>query len=168
MVRQGTTEEAMPHLLHIASLDPDDIPAIVNIGAYYAAQGRVDDATQEFETVVRLTDHSELSTTDRRYRSSALLNLGFAYTQSTDYPKALVSFKRANQFEPAMVDQTIETVEHSLAGTPSESSYLKLSLLLRAKGKDSDASSILESAIQANPEYLRTRELLSYLNAIQK
>jgi hypothetical protein len=48
---------------------------------------------------------------------------------------------------------------------PSADKYLKLSLLLRAKGKDQEASAILEDAIKANPEYTRAEELLNFLNA---
>ncbi len=63
-----------------------------------------------------------------------------------------------------MVNQVIEAYDNSLAAAPSEASHLKLSLLLRAKGHDRQASSMLEDATNANPDYSDIRELLKYLN----
>lgn len=131
-------------------------------------QGQIQDAIQEFETAVKLSANQDLSPANRRFRSSALLNLGFAYIASKDYPKALMSFERANQSDPAMVEQTIETYSRSLAATASEGIYLKLSLLLRAKGKDGEAASVLQNALNANPEYADARQLLTFLNGNQK
>jgi hypothetical protein len=168
LVVQGDNEQAMPHLLNVARLNPNDLPTHVNIGVYYAAQGRTRDAIEEFEKVVELTDHGSMDLEDQRYRASSLLDLGFAYALSKDYPRALMSFQQANQSSPAMVDQTIESINNSLASSPSQSGYVKQSLLLRAKGRGKEASSMLEDAVKSNPDYWDTRELLNYLNAAGK
>jgi tetratricopeptide (TPR) repeat protein len=165
LAARGETDQAMLHFVNAVRLDPKDVPAHVNLGAYYASQGRLQDGIHEFETVVKLTDDRDLSADDRSYRSSALLNLGFAYTMLKDYAKALMSLPGANQSDSTSVDRTIEQIDRSLAAVPSEGGCLKLSLLLRAKGKDKEASSILESAIKANPEYTEALELLNFLNA---
>lgn len=168
LVVQGDSEEAMPHMLNVARLNPNDLPTHVNIGVYYAAQGRTQDATEEFEKVVELTDHGSLNVEDQRYRASSLLDLGFAYALAKDYPRALMSFQKANQSNPAMVDQTIESINNSLASSPSQSGYIKQSLLLRAKGKDKEAPLMLEEVVKANPDYSDTRELLNYLTGTGK
>ena len=168
LVVQGDSEQAMPHLLNVARLTPSDLPTHVNIGVYYAAQGRTQEATEQFEKVVELTNHGSLDFEDQRYRASSLLDLGFAYALSKDYPRALMSFQRANQSNAAMVDQTIEGINNSLVSSPSQSAYIRDSLLLRAKGKDKEASSMLEGVVKANPDYWDTRELLNYLNGAGK
>jgi Flp pilus assembly protein TadD len=168
MVREGQTEAVVPHLRNIASRDPGDIPTRMNLGAYYASKGHIHDAISEFEAVAVLTGSKDVTAKDRPYRSPALLNLGFAYTLSRDYPNALKSFQEADQCNPQMVDQTVETLERSLATSPSENGYLKLSLLLQAEGQNSQASSLLEDAVKADPEDADTRQLLSYLAAAGK
>lgn len=168
LVLDGETEEAMPHLLHVASLDPQDVSTHASLGGAYEAEGRIQDAALEYETVIQLTDHQDLNADDRWSRASSLLNLGFIDAAARDYPKALASLRETNQTYPAMVDQTIATVESSLAAAPTEGRYLKLSLLLRAKGRSAEASSTLENAIQANPSYAGSQALLNYLKANQQ
>lgn len=87
---------------------------------------------------------------------------------SQNYPIALMSFQTANRVGPERIDNAIQSVERSMSSTssPLESDYFKLSLLLRAKGNDGQASAILEKAIQENPGFVSARELLSYLNAV--
>jgi Tfp pilus assembly protein PilF len=167
MVRQDENEEAVPHLMHIASLDPKDVSVHVNLGAYYASKARVQDSVTEFQTAIKLIDQEESNSLDRKYRSSALLNLGLAYAVSKNYAQALETFERANQSDPAMVNQVIEAYGNSLATAPSEGSYLKVSLLLRAKGQNGEASSMLQVAATANPDYVDVRQLLEYLNGVR-
>ena len=154
----------MPHLMHIASLDSSDVMTHANLGGCYEAKGRIQDAAREFHAVISLTDHKDLNAVERWSRASALLNLGFTYADSKNYAEALSNFQGANRSNPALVDQTIATVDHSLAATPAEEGYLRLSLLLRAKGKDIESSSILENAIKENPGYTHARALLNSWN----
>jgi tetratricopeptide (TPR) repeat protein len=163
LVANNDIQGALPHFIAAARLDPGNITAIVNIGAYYAAQGRLQEASQEFETAIKSIDHRNLSEKDEEYRASAFLNLGFVYALSHEFPKALVNLENVTQSNSAMVDQTVQTLERSLANAPSQRDYLKLSLLLRAKGKEREAVSVLQDAIKSRPDYLDARELLNYL-----
>jgi hypothetical protein len=164
LVMSRDTEQALPHLIDIARRDPTDIPTHANLGASYASQGMIPEAAKELEQVIQLTNHKELSSGDRKYRTSAFLNLGFAYARSKDYPNALMSFQKAGEFDPSMVDQMIADFESSLSAEASEGTYLKLSLLLQARGKDSQAMSVLQQVIKVNPDYVDSRDLLNYLS----
>jgi tetratricopeptide (TPR) repeat protein len=164
MVREGETDAVMPHLLNIAQRDPNDLPTIVNLGSYFADKGQIEDAIAEFDKAVNLTAKNP-TLVNQPYRSSALLNLGFAYAVSRDYPGALKSFREADRVNPAMVVQTIHTLGDSLANAPSDSGYIKLCLLLQAEGEESQASSILQDAVSAHPENLDTQNLLGYLTS---
>jgi hypothetical protein len=168
LVMSRDTEHALPHLINIVRLDPKDTTAHVNLGACFAAQGRIQEATNEFGKVVQLTDHKDLGPDDRKFRTSAFLNLGFAYVRSRDYPNALLNLRGASDFDPPMVDKMITDFERSVATQPSEGSYLTLSLLLRARGKDAQATSILEDAVKGNSEYVNCKDLLDYLNSQPK
>jgi Tfp pilus assembly protein PilF len=168
LVTAGETQQVLPHLINITRRDPNDTTDHANLGACYAALGQTEDAMQEFQKVVQLTDHSDLSPDDRKVRSSAFLNLGFAYAHSKDYRTALTNFQGATASDSSMVDQLIAKFEGDIAAAANERSYLNLSLLLRAEGKDSQASSLLEDAIHANPDYVNSRDLLNYLNTDPK
>ena len=165
MIRQGEAVQALPYLLNLAKLAPDDVWTHANIGASYASQRRIKDATDEFETVVRLTDRENLNSMDRVFRSSALLNVGFANLVFRDYSKALMNFQAANQSDPTTIDRTIEAFNRSLTASPTEGDYLRLSLLLRAKGEANQASLLLHQALTSNPNYANARELLNQFDA---
>ncbi|HEV2729274.1 MAG TPA: hypothetical protein VGV15_04510 [Terriglobales bacterium] len=168
MVRENQHEAVAPHLINIARLDPSDVSNHVNLGASYDSQGRVQDAIQEFQTVIALTDHRELTAEERRCRSGALVNLGSAFVSQGDFPNALMSFQKLNQTDPAEVDQMLESYQRSIAADPTVRLYEKLALLLRAKGKAAEASSLLQDVIHENPGLNDTRALLAYLDASSK
>jgi tetratricopeptide (TPR) repeat protein len=163
LVANNDIQEALPHFLIVARVDSANVSAIVNIGAYYAAQGRFQDAAQELETAIKSTDHGNLSEKDENYRASAFLNLGFVYALLHEFPKALANLEKVTQSNSDMVDETIQVLDRSLAKGPSEHDYLKLSLLLKAQRKESEAVSVLQDAIKSRPEYVHARELLNYL-----
>jgi len=167
-VFRGDHDAALPHLIDITRLDPKSLWPHESMGAGYMTAGQLQDAAREFDTVVRLSDHSGLSARDRDLRASAMLNLGFAAILQNDYPMALMNFRRADHADGARVDQTIQSIERSLAAAPSANDYLELPLLLRAQGKDREALSILDAAIKANPDYADTQRLWSYLTALRE
>jgi tetratricopeptide (TPR) repeat protein len=150
------------------TLGLQDTTTHVNLGACYAAQERIEEATHEFEKVIQLTNHKELSLDDRKFRTPAFLNLGFAHSRFKDYPNALVNFRGASQSDAPMVDQMISDFERAASTQPTESLYPKLSLLLQARGKDSEATSVLEEQIKLNPDSVDSRDLLNYLRTRPK
>jgi protein O-mannosyl-transferase len=168
MVRENQTGLVAPHLIHIERLDPSDVSTHVNLGSSYRSEGKLQEAVGEFQTAIRLTGQRDLTVEDRRYRSVALLNLGTTYVSLKDYPDALLSFQNLNRLEPATVDQMIETFQNSVATAPSEREYENLALLLEAKGKLGEASSLLQGIIEENPGLSETRALLAYLDKSSK
>jgi hypothetical protein len=163
LVAAGETSAAMPHLQQAALLNPKDGMLHVNLGFCYMAQNELQNAIQEFLTATKLTQ--DVNAQNHQFQASAFLDLGIAYTLSKDYAKALASFQQANQSGPARVDNAIANLEQSVTAAPAEVNYLKLSLLLRAKGLDQEASTVLQQAANENPSYIESRALLSYLNA---
>jgi len=168
LVLLGDPSGALPHLVKAGASNTEDVIARENLGVCLLAEGRIPDAIHEFEAVVQLTDNRQPDKTDHefwQFRSSALLNLGVAYTLSTDYSPALTSFRGANLADTARVNEITAKLERAIASTPAEADFLTLSLLLSAKGRKTDALSILQNAITANPNYEATRGLLSYLDS---
>ena len=162
---RGENDAAIPHYLNVIRLDPTNLPSRINVGVYYVSHGRMQDGVNEFQTVVDLSDHKQLDASDLQCRASAQLNLGFAYILAANYPKALASFRETNQAAPTLVAQSVAKLEQGLARQPAERGYLQLSLLMRARGENEEAATVLENASRENPEYVKTRELLSYLKS---
>jgi Tfp pilus assembly protein PilF len=160
LVLLGDPEQAMPHLLNAAKMEPEDGVVDANLGMCLLSKGRTQEAIQKFERAIRLTD-GDTSPEYQDFRSSALLDLGIAYTVSGDYSKALTSFEQAKQVNPAGLDDAMQKIKGSIAATPSEADFLTFSLLLRVKGQDAEAFSVLKEATKANPGYANAQRLLN-------
>lgn len=163
--KRGDTDDAVSHLLVAEKLDPEDIETLVNLGALHMRQSQYSDAIQELQSAIKLIDEEVVSDNQRLARTSALLNLGFAYALSKNYSDAIANLAKAQQCDPSVVDQTIKTMRSGLAAVPTEGTYLNLALLLRVKGSDSEALSILQDAITEHPDYNGIRAFLGYLNS---
>jgi len=163
LLLQHDSDGAERHLTHIAQTDPADATVHSMLGSIYGASGRIQEATRELEASVRLSDNKQLGKEEINARATAQLNLGFAYGESQEYARAIRSLNGARQTKPAMFDSMIESLKRSLASSPTEGNVMRLTLLLRAKGEDQAASSLLQNAIAARPEYNKSRELLTYL-----
>ena len=109
----------MLHLVNAVTLDSKDIAARVNLGAFYATQGHLQDGIQEFETAVKLTDDKDLSADDRGYRRSISVQVsGGQFDLSNKYVKDLPilnfakldvdSLNQLVRFGRAIADGTIE------------------------------------------------------------
>jgi hypothetical protein len=158
----GDAQSAVPHLIKAEMLDPASVLNHVNLGALRVQEKQIEDAIPEFETAIQLTGRRQLTQEERRLRTAAFLNLGFAYGLLRDYGKALASLREANQHDPRSIDETIDAIKGALLNAPSEGGYVNLFLLLRASGRGDEASLLLESTVQANPEFSEVRELLNY------
>jgi tetratricopeptide (TPR) repeat protein len=163
LVSQGNSDEAVAHFLKAVSLNPGDVGSRLNLGAYYAAHDNLQDAMQEFRTAVDLTtDYKNLSIEDKEHRCSALIDLGFAYAIMKDYSQALADLRAADQTDSVLLERTEKAITRSLAKQPSGDAFLKLALLLRAEGRNEEAMSTLRKAVDANPAYSPTQELLQF------
>jgi len=166
LIAQGDEEAAEKHFSRAVSLDSHDVVSRVNLGVYHMGHGRPQDALQDFEIAVALTnDHENLSSEDREHRGSALLDLSLVYLLLDNYPQALTNLRAANQINPSLIDRFEKSVDRSLADAASEDEYLKMSLVLRVQGRNEEAISLLQRAISSDPEYSRAAELLHFLSS---
>ena len=114
--------------------------------------------------MVELTEHRDLTADDRKFRTSALLNLGLAYTHTGDYARALADFTAADHFDPQMTSNIAQELQRTVSESPSEAGYIKLALLLRAQGNVQQAQSVLQDAINNSPDDLTNRTLSELFN----
>jgi tetratricopeptide (TPR) repeat protein len=163
LVSQGNRDEAVAHFINAVSLDPGDVGSHLNLGAYYAAHDRLQDALPEFKTAVDLTtDYKNLSVEDKEHRCSALIDLGFAHAIMKDYSQALTDLRAADQTDSVLLERTEKAINRSLTNKPSGDAFLKLALLLRAEERNEEAMSTLRKAVDANPAYSPAQELLQF------
>jgi protein O-mannosyl-transferase len=167
MVLLGDPESALPHLIKAADANPEDIIIRKDLGVCLLAEGRTQDAIHEFESTIKLTNDLHPDSTDHdfwQFRSSAFIDLGIAFTLSKDYDRALTNFRNANIADAATVTDVTDRLQRAISSSPAESDFITLSLILSAKGKTTEAASVLQTAVAANPDYELTRGLMSYLD----
>lgn len=163
LVDLGNNEEAISHFINAERIDPNDLSARVNVGAFYASQGHLKEGIQELEEAVRLTDNRPLSPEEQGYRCSALVDLAFAQALSQEFDKAFSNLETLDRTNHSVVDHLVEQIQGSLVNSPAEPKYLDLCLLLSVRKKNEEASSVLDGALRDHPEYSKARELLRFL-----
>jgi len=164
----GKLQEARVHLLQAEQAEPQNVVVHINLGVSYLANSQTQEAEQQFESVIKLTDDPKVGPEDMQFRPSAFLDLGIAYALANDFPNALANIEQATQSGQARIDNFITKVQVSVSMNHSEDGVVKLALGLWAEGRKAEASSMLQDAVNANPEYNRARQLLSYLNSDPK
>jgi tetratricopeptide (TPR) repeat protein len=90
---QGKTEEAAEHFRAALAIRPDDMSAILNLGAYEYHHGNLTAAIQRYRMV---TSRSA----DEGLRATAYGSLGFAYRQTGQQTEARQCFETALQLRP--------------------------------------------------------------------
>jgi tetratricopeptide (TPR) repeat protein len=159
-------DSANLHLLRAEAMEPQNLVIHLNLGALALQEQRMGDSILELETAVSLSEQRKLSRNDMRYRTSALLDLGFAYALSRNYPKAFHALRQAGQGDQEVVHQTTDALYRTADTTPTEEAYIDLFLLLRATSTSTKAFSEVEPALRRNPQYSNLRELFGSLGAV--
>jgi protein O-mannosyl-transferase len=151
----GRTEEAMEHYRAALAIRPDDLPAILNLGAYQHGLGNLAGAIEQYRIVAERSGNP-------RFRAKAYSNMGYAYQQMGDWRKAKDAFDMSLQLVPgqpgvmlalALIDhaqgdlpEAIELYSQGLTKQPSDVGYLLLADALQRQGRAREANDMLGRA----------------------
>jgi protein O-mannosyl-transferase len=151
----GRTEEAMQHYRAALAIRPDDLPAILNLGAYQHSLGNLAGAIEQYQIVAERSGNA-------RFRAKAYSNMGYAYRQMGDWKKAKDAFEMSLQLAPeqpgvmlalALIDdaqgdlpEAVELYTQGLDKQPSDVGYLLLANALQRQGRAREANDMLERA----------------------
>lgn len=151
----GRTDEAMQHYRAALAIRPDDLLAILNLGAYEHNRGNFAAAVQQYQIVAERAGNVP-------FRAKAYANMGYAYRQMGQENKAKEAFEMSLQLVPdqpnIMVtlglleesegDLQAATQQYSRAMElkPSDVGLLLLSHALQQQGRTTEANEMLQRA----------------------
>jgi len=157
LLQLNRPDEAFAQFDAAAQINPRDPMSHTNMGAYLQEHGRFAEAIAQYKNTIDLTSDAGLL-------ASTYGNLGTAYRETGDYPKARESYDRAlqlnrNQFNAylglgrlllaeAKYQEAAENFERSLELQPTLDGYLGLGRALRAMGRTSEARTTYEKGMQ--------------------
>jgi len=165
-------DEAYPHFVRAAQLQPADPVSHSNIGAYLHQHGRAAEAIPQYEIAARLT-------TDTRVLATTYANLGSAYADTRDFAKAHEAFERSIRLNPTRfntwvgmgllaeregkVDDAIQCFVRSVQLQPSDQGYFELGRTLAASGRNEQAIAAYERALQISPNLIEAQRAIEAL-----
>jgi len=156
LLAQGHPQEALHYFQEAARLAPQDPLSHWALAANLEDQGRLTEAAQQYEVVVRNPEN-------RRQLTAACLNAAVIASELGDYSKASEYSQQALQTDAAIVRTIILNAERDVAQSPSPGGYLRLGLLLEQAGETEKAQHAYEQVVRLDPNSLIARQLLSHV-----
>ena len=173
LTQLGRFDEAYPHFVRAAQLQPADPVSHSNIGAYLHQHGHSAEAIPQYELAARLT-------TDTRVRTTTYANLGSAYADVGDYPKAHAAFDKSLRLNPnrfntwvglgllaereGRVEDAIRDFVHSIQLQPSDQGYFELGRTLAQSGRNAEAIAAYQLALQISPNLVEAQQAIDALS----
>ena len=172
LTQLGRFDEAFPHFVRAAQLQPADPVSHSNIGAYLHQHGRAAEAIPQYEIAARLT-------TDTRVLATTYANLGSALADVGDYQKAHAAFDRSIRLNPTRfntwvgmgllaeregkVEEAIRDFVRSVQLQPSDQGYFELGRTLAQSGRNEEAIAAYQLALQISPNLTEAQQALEAL-----
>lgn len=162
------SEEALVHFRNAVRIYPQDAIAHLNIGAYLHERGQLQDAIQEYESVLDFTQ-------DRHLRAKALIDLGAANQQLGNFTAARQYYSDALKVEPGnravfismgrlALEQRIQELAAEATQHPSSRAYFDLAQLQQSAGHLAEARSSFQAALQYDPKSVEIQMALNQLD----
>jgi protein O-mannosyl-transferase len=171
LMDQGDAEAALPHFENAVKENPSDASAYLAIGAYDQKHGQAQQAIQQYQKVITLTDNKVQQ--NLWLRSNAFGRMGSAYRQLKDYENARQSYREALKLDPdkgeiwlalGIVTQlagdsngAVQAYSQAVKLQPSDVGYLLLARALQATGHDSEAQEDIEQARRHSKDFARAQ-----------
>lgn len=173
LTQLGRFDEAYPHFVRAAQLQPADPVSHSNIGAYLHQHGHAAEAIPQYEIAARLT-------TDTRVLATTYANLGSAFADVGDYPKAHAAFDKSLRLNPnrfntwvgvgllaeheGKVEEAIHDFARSIQLQPSDQGYLELGRTLAQSGRNEQAIVAYQLALQISPNLVEAQQAIEALS----
>lgn len=167
LVDVGRVDEAYPHFLRAAQLQPADPVSHLNIGAYLHQHGHIAEGMPQYQLVTALT-------TDAHVLAITYANLGAAYVDMGEYTKAHVAFDRSVRLNPyrhntwaglgLLADREGKSQEAmhdfavSLELQPTPQVYFQLGNMLAKSGRNAEALTAYQQALKLSPEFAEAQQ----------
>jgi len=172
----GEGEQAYPHFVRAAALNPADPVSHANMGAYLHAHGDLRGAVEQYELALSLG-------ADRRIQGRTHANLGIAYQQLGEPGKARHQFEQALQILPGQfnaclglgvilqqegrLEDALVFLGCSLQGRRTSDGFVHLGQVLQALGRQDEARIAYGNALELQPRRPDAEKGLESLNPNQ-
>jgi Flp pilus assembly protein TadD len=173
LVLLGKTEEAYPHFVLAAQINPRDPMSHSNLGAYLQEHGQTREAMQEYQTAISLTSDGGLL-------SSTYANLGSAYRSLSQDDAARRAYETALQLNPAnfnaylgmgllaenkgSISEAIADYTRSLEIAPTPEGYYRLGQALEKSSRKEEALAAYQQALKLAPDLQEAQEAVKALS----
>ncbi len=177
--RTGKPDEALPHFLRAAEINPSYPRALMFLAVRNQRDGRLTEAVEEYRQVIRKTDDAVAQ--NAAMRATAFANMGHAYKVLGDLAAAQPSLQSAVDFNPgnanAWMDlgvvcyqtgdfyQAANAFSHAARLRPSDIAYLLLARAYEKSDREDDAAIALRHAKLLTANYDRAQKAAADLLA---
>lgn len=172
LTQLGRFDEAYPHFIRAAQIQPADPVSHSNIGAYLHQHGHAAEAIPQYEIAASLT-------TDSRVLATTYANLGSAFADVGNYAKAHAAFDKSLRLNPnrfntwvgmgllaereGKVEEAIHDFVRSIQLQPSDQGYLELGRTLAQSGRSEQAIAAYQLALQISPNLVEAQQAVDAL-----
>ena len=172
LVDLGRVEEAYPHFVRAAQLQPGDPVSQSNIGAYLQQHGHIEEALRQYELTASLT-------TDAPVLANTYANVGSVYFSMGNYAKARAAYEQSIRLNPNRYSawigmgllaqrrgdmaEAIRDFATSVELQPSVQAYFELGRTLAQSGRTVEALAAYEQALRMAPDLAEAQQAAATL-----
>jgi tetratricopeptide (TPR) repeat protein len=181
LMDRGQADAALPHLEAATEMNPSDPSAYMSIGAYDQQHGKPQQAIEQYQRTITLTDDAVQR--NLWLRSTTFARMGSAYRQLGDFAQARQSFRKALQINPGdgqiwlglgIVTQlggdpgeAIQAYSEAVKLHPSDVGYLLLARALQQTSQNSQAQMAEAEAQRLSHNFPAAQETVDEILARQ-
>lgn len=174
LIMEGREEEAYPHFVAAARINPRDPMSRSNLGTYLQTHHRTQEAIAQYETAVSLTSDAGLL-------AQAYANLGASYRALGNDESARKNFEQSlrlnpNQFnawlglgalaeQQGKIDEAIGDFSHSIEARPTAQGYFDLGRAFAQAGRRLQAIEAYQQALKISPTFPDAQQALDALQS---
>ncbi len=167
LILEGREEEAHAHFESAARINPRDPMSHSNLGTYCETHNQIREAVKEYEAAIAMTS-------DPGLLAQTYANLGAACRGLGDDERAQSSYKRALQYNPNQFNawlglgllaqkqgkfgEALTSLSRSVEGQPTARGFLALGKALQQSGRNVEALSAYQQALQISPNLTEAQQ----------
>ncbi len=175
--KAGRYEDAVPHFLRAAQINPSYPPAIMFLAVHDQRDGNLREAIDRYQQVIRATDNASYQ--NAAMRAMAFGNMGHAYRELGELTTARSSLQQSVQLNQKNLQvwmdlglvsqltgdpaQAAHAYNEAVRIQPSDIGYLLLARALEQSGKNAESEEALHKAKLLTSNYERAQQAAAAL-----
>ncbi|HEV2402467.1 MAG TPA: tetratricopeptide repeat protein, partial [Candidatus Sulfotelmatobacter sp.] len=172
LLREGKPDAAFPHFEAASQIDPRDPMSHNNLGVYFQTHGRLNDAVEQYQSVIALTSdagllaqtYANLGAAQRALGEDAGARESFEHALhlNSDQSSAWLGLGLLEQKEGNLQD-AMRDLSHSVQLDATAENFLYLGRALEQAQRRRDALAAYEQALKLDPEMKEAQQAFDHL-----